>query len=176
MKAFSCKPHRIPSCASRTGSAGITAASFASPTERDSWLNDRVYFVPFCRGFPGVFFGASSGSERWGIYWKAAAVNVASNRPVIFRKFVMVSGVSQARKSRPFGLSRIRPQTGYLATAHLALVLEVLTEARLPLCGFEILTLNFVNWQTMNWLWIWLNLMGFRTPVDEAFFVVAQWP
>ena len=32
-----------------------------------------------------------------------------------------------------------------LTALHLALVLEVLTEAKLPLCGFQILTLNFVN-------------------------------
>ena len=42
------------------------------------------------------------------------------------------------------------PQTEYLAEAHLALVLEALTEARLPLWGLDIPSLNFINWETMN--------------------------
>ena len=36
----------------------------AVPNKRDSGLNERVYFEGICRGFPGVFFGASRGSER----------------------------------------------------------------------------------------------------------------
>ena len=89
---------------------------------------------------------------------------------MIFRNFLMVPGVPQARKSRPFRRSRTRPQTGYLATAHFALVLEVLTEARLPLCGFEISTRNLCQLTNHE---LTLNLTqsdGLQNPSRRSFF------